>query len=234
MYSSEGTKVLAISRTCALAAKFKQFIAFQAGETLPIDTLCYEHVGSGNIGVIGYRSIFVEVDRIESITKSLDIVEALRANTMASTIFILLPGNGTYNKTKYYLAGADYCFKVTAGGERELAELSQLISSPASLTDSSLLLDPTRMCIIGGPETLEISFTEMKIIEALALSKNHILSHDEIASVMGLNLSFYDPRALEKSISRLRGKIKTCFTVNALQSVRGYGYRLTRGLISTV
>jgi DNA-binding response OmpR family regulator len=59
------------------------------------------------------------------------------------------------------------------------------------------------------------------------------LSHDEIAKAMGLNINFYDPRALEKSISRLRGKIKSTYGTNAIQSIRGHGYRLSRGLISS-
>jgi hypothetical protein len=35
----------------------------------------------------------------------------------------------------------------------------------------------------------------MKILEAFAQTSNHILSHDEIASIMGLNTHFYDPSA---------------------------------------
>jgi DNA-binding response OmpR family regulator len=73
----------------------------------------------------------------------------------------------------------------------------------------------------------------MKVLEAFSQTKNQILSHDEIAKIIGLNINFYDPRALEKSISRLRGKIKGIYGINAIQSIRGHGYRLIRGLIST-
>ncbi|WP_256351701.1 helix-turn-helix domain-containing protein, partial [Pseudomonas gingeri] len=41
-----------------------------------------------------------------------------------------------------------------------------------------------------------------------------------------------DSRALEKSISRLRGKIKSHYGSNIIQSIRGYGYKLSRGLAS--
>ena len=37
--------------------------------------------------------------------------------------------------------------------------------------------------------------------------------------------------ALEKSISRLRSKIKAHYGENIIQNIRGYGYKLSRGLI---
>jgi DNA-binding response OmpR family regulator len=86
------------------------------------------------------------------------------------------------------------------------------------------------MCLYGNGQKLEISFVEMKVLEALIHSR--LLSHDEIASVMGLNTKFYDSRALEKSISRLRSKIKACYGENIIQNIRGYGYKLSRGIIS--
>ena len=117
---------------------------------------------------------------------------------------------------------------------KENAEtLSGIFTSPEWLNNDTLLLDPTRMCLIGNGKKLEVSFAEMKILEAFSQTRSLILSHDEIARVMGLNINFYDPRALEKSISRLRGKIKGVYGTNAIQSIRGYGYRLIRGLIST-
>jgi len=69
----------------------------------------------------------------------------------------------------------------------------------------------------------------MKVLEALI--QNRLLSHNEIASVMGLNTKYYDSRALEKSISRLRSKIKAHYGENIIQNIRGYGYKLSRGLI---
>jgi DNA-binding response OmpR family regulator len=48
---------------------------------------------------------------------------------------------------------------------------------------------------------------------------------------MGLNTKFYDSRALEKSISRLRSKIKAHYGENIIQNIRGHGYKLSRGII---
>ncbi|WP_249675106.1 winged helix-turn-helix domain-containing protein [Pseudomonas abieticivorans] len=234
MLTSAQTRLLAVGRTCALAEDFKQLIASHAYQNTLIDTLCYKHLEGDTSDIDGYQSIFVEVDRTEAVNESLAVIETLRANNMTPTIYIILSGSGVYNKIKFYLAGADHCLKTSASSDRELSELGEWINGPAPAITPCLLLDPTRMRILGAQEKLDISFIEMKVLDALAKSRNLILSHDEIASVMGLNISFYDPRALEKSISRLRGKIKTHFGINALQSVRGYGYRLARGLISPI
>ncbi len=91
------------------------------------------------------------------------------------------------------------------------------------------MLDQDRMCLYGAGKKLEISFVEMKVLEALI--QNRLLSHNEIAEVMGLNTKYYDSRALEKSISRLRSKIKAHYGDNIIQNIRGYGYKLSRGFI---
>lgn len=85
------------------------------------------------------------------------------------------------------------------------------------------------MCLYGNGKKLEISFVEMKVLEALIQCR--LLSHNEIAEVMGLNTKYYDSRALEKSISRLRSKIKAHYGDNIIQNIRGYGYKLSRGVI---
>jgi DNA-binding response OmpR family regulator len=180
-----------------------------------------------------YRAVFIVIDNPQVFVESIALIEHLRAENMASIILAAITGSGTYNKMKCYLAGADYCIKVNSSPEESTEVLSGIFSGPEWQKKATLLLDPTRMCLIGEDKKLDVSFAEMKILEAFSQTKSHILSHDEIARVMGLNINFYDPRALEKSISRLRGKIKDMYGTNAIQSIRGYGYRLIRGLIST-
>jgi DNA-binding response OmpR family regulator len=136
----------------------------------------------------------------------------------------------TLSKTKYYLAGADYCIKVIeTSPEKKLNLFDAFLSESARLNQCDLILDQDRMCLYGDGKKLEISFVEMKVLDALI--QRRLLSHNEIAEVMGLNTKYYDSRALEKSISRLRSKIKAHYGENIIQNIRGYGYKLSRGLI---
>ncbi|MNK88627.1 hypothetical protein D3C87_1085970 [compost metagenome] len=232
-HAREQTGILTIGRTHMLAEDFRELVASHAGNEVPVDATCYSNSFNRNMHPELYRAVFIVVDNPQAFIESIALIEGLRANNMASIIFAAITGSGTYNKMKYYLAGADYCVKFSSAPDDNVQVFSDFFGSQEWQSKDNLLLDPTRMCLIGDDKKLDVSFAEMKILEAFSETKNHILSHDEIARAMGLNINFYDPRALEKSISRLRGKIKGMYGTNAIQSIRGYGYRLIRGLISS-
>ncbi|KQN54694.1 response regulator receiver protein [Pseudomonas sp. Leaf48] len=232
-HAQEQTGILTIGPTHLSAENFRELVTSHLGNDLPIDTTCYSNSINEDKPHGLYRAVFIVIDRPQALDQSIALIEGIRSDDLALEIFAVFTGPGTYNKMKYYLAGADHCIKLNATPGENAEVLAELFNSPEWLKENNLLLDPTRMCLVGGYKKLDISFAEMSILEAFALTKNHILSHDEIARVMGLNVNFYDPRALEKSISRLRGKIKGTYGTNAIQSIRGHGYRLIRGLIFT-
>jgi DNA-binding response OmpR family regulator len=200
---------------------------------IALDASAYTNLHKKNERPDVYRAIFIIIDSPHAFDESLALVESLRSTHLNPIICAVITGRGAFNKMKYYLAGADCCIKLNTLSDEGTEFLSEFFSSEEWQREVNLVLDPTRICLTGTRRKLEISFAEMKILEAFAQTNNHILSHDEIARIMGLNTNFYDPRALEKSISRLRGKIKGMYGTNAIQSIRGYGYRLMRGLIST-
>lgn len=232
-HAKEVTGILTIGRTQTLVEGFKTLVASHVPNDIPVDTMCYSNSFRKNQDSHSYRAVFIVIDSPQAFVESLALVENMRADNHALIIFVAITGRGTYNKMKYYLAGADYCIKFGTFTDENSDVLSEFFNSAEWQKQHNLLLDPTRMCLIGDYKRLDVSFPEMKILEAFSGTKNQILSHDEIARIMGLNINFYDPRALEKSISRLRGKIKGLYGTNAIQSIRGHGYRLIRGLIST-
>ncbi|WP_166223743.1 winged helix-turn-helix domain-containing protein [Pseudomonas atagonensis] len=225
--------VLTLGRTHGVAEHFRTLIARHVRTDMALEASSYtssftadEHFGS-------YRAIFLVIDSPQALEDNLALVESLRNDNLKPIICAVITGRGAFNKIKYYLAGADVCIKLNTLSDDSEELLAEFFNSEEWQRDINLTLDPTRICLMDNSRKLDISFAEMKILEAFAHTGNHILSHDEIASIMGLNTNFYDPRALEKSISRLRGKIKDMYGTNAIQSIRGYGYRLMRGLIST-
>lgn len=232
-YAKEEKGILTVGRTHTLAEGFRELVASNVGKDIAVDAMCYSNSFKRNKNTDSYRAIFIVIDSPQAFVESLTAVENIRVENLASIIFVAITGRGTYNKMKYYFAGADYCINCDTLADKKSDVLSEFFNSPEWQKKHNLLLDPTRMCLIGEYKKLDVSFAEMKILEAFSQTKNQILSHDEIARIMGLNINFYDPRALEKSISRLRGKIKGMYGTNAIQSIRGHGYRLIRGLIST-
>jgi hypothetical protein len=226
--------VLTLGRTRGVAEHFRALVARHVRTDIALDASSYTLSYKKNEYLGSYRAIFIIIDSPQALEESLAVVENLRNAHLTPIICAVITGRGTPNKMKYYLAGADFCIKFNTLSDEGSELLADFFNSEEWQRDINLILDPTRICLMGTSKKLDISFAEMKILEAFAQTSNHILSHDEIAAIMGLNSNFYDPRALEKSISRLRGKIKDVYGTNAIQSIRGYGYRLMRGLISTV
>ena len=232
-HAKEVPGILTMGRTQSIAEDFRTLVTSHVAHDIPVDTMCYNNSFRRNRDTHSYRAIFIVIDSPQALIESLALVESIRAHNQALIIFVAITGKGTYNKMKYYLAGADHCIKFATLSSENCDTLVEFFDSAEWQKKHSLLLDPTRMCLIGDYKKLDVSFAEMKILEAFSQTRNQILSHDEIARIMGLNINFYDPRALEKSISRLRGKIKGMYGTNAIQSIRGHGYRLIRGLIAT-
>ncbi|MBD8190067.1 winged-helix domain-containing protein [Pseudomonas fluorescens] len=224
------SNVLAIARTPSKSEDFRELIVRTVPNDLKVDTRSYGQLTDNQEIHAHYRAIIIEIDTPSASNQILDIIRKTRTENPGCTIFVVVTFASTLSKTKYYLAGADYCIKVVeTSPEKKLSLFDAFLSESARLNQCGLVLDQDRMCIYGDGKKLEISFIEMKVLEALIHSR--LLSHNEIAGVMGLNTKYYDSRALEKSISRLRGKIKSHYGENIIQNIRGYGYKLSRGLI---
>lgn len=224
------SNVLAIARTPSKSEDFRELIVRTVADNLKVDTRCYGQLTDTQENHGHYRAIIIEIDTPSASNQTLDIIRKTRNENPGCSIFVVVTFASTLSKTKYYLAGADYCVKVVdTSPEQKLSQFDAFLSESARLNHRELVLDQDHMCIYGDGKKLEISFVEMKVLEALI--EQRLLSHNEIASVMGLNTKYYDSRALEKSISRLRSKIKAHYGDNIIQNIRGYGYKLSRGLI---
>ncbi|WP_458729685.1 winged helix-turn-helix domain-containing protein [Pseudomonas brenneri] len=225
------SNVLAIARTQSKSEDFRELIVRTVPNNLKVDTCSYGQLIAPHESHECYRAVIIEIDTPSAMNLTLDIIKKTRIENPGCTIFVIVTFATTLSKTKYYLAGADYCIKVVESApEKKLSLFAAFLSEAYWLKNSDLILDQDRMCIYGSGKKLEISFVEMKVLEALI--HNRLLSHNEIAGVMGLNTKFYDSRALEKAISRLRSKIKAHYGDNIIQNIRGYGYKLSCGLIS--
>ena len=178
------------------------------------------------------EAVFIEVDTPDNINDSLELVKHIRLNNQAACIFILVTHNKSFTSINYYLAGADHCIKLPADPLEKSALLSRTFADSHWQTTIQLNLDRTRLLLSSTSKKLEISYTEMTIIDALMHAPQHVLSQDSIAKTLDPNIIFYDPRALEKTISRLTTKIKKAYSLELIVSVRAFGYRLRRGTVT--
>lgn len=84
------------------------------------------------------------------------------------------------------------------------------------------------------PKLSAISLTswELSLLRAMAVADNQQADRDTLIKALGKNPSYYDPRALETCMSRLRRKLPGLDNgSNPLQTVRGVGYKFIRPLV---
>lgn len=73
---------------------------------------------------------------------------------------------------------------------------------------------------------------EIVLLEAIAKSQDQIASRDALIRALGKNPIYYDPRALEAVISRLRRKLPALGNGHIpLQAVRNLGYKFIQPLV---
>ena len=188
--------------------------------------------GNLSCDVTGAEAVFIEVNTPESINDSLELLKHIRLFNQAACIFILVTHNKSFTSINYYLAGADHCIKLPIDPQDKRALLLRTVEESHWKTNTRLTLDRTRLLLCGATGKIDISYTEMTIMDALVQAPQYVLSQDSIAKTLDPNVVFYDPRALEKTISRLRTKIKKAFNLELIVSVRAFGYRLRRGTIT--
>lgn len=177
------------------------------------------------------EAVFIEVSAPETLNESLELVKYIRKINQAACIFMLVTHTKSFSSINYYLNGVDHCLKLPVDANESRTLLARTVHESHWKSPRRLVLDRTRLCLDDLTAKLEISYTEMVILSALLNAPQHVMSQDDIAKALDPNVVFYDPRALEKTISRLRIKIKRAFSLELIISVRAYGYRLRRSTV---
>ncbi|WP_240678636.1 MULTISPECIES: winged helix-turn-helix domain-containing protein [Pseudomonas fluorescens group] len=221
--------ILTFARTQALAESLKQLTA---SETLHVDASIPFESSNQMCDIGSADAIFIEINGATAVEESLDLVKKIRLVNNAANIFILFTHPKSFSGVKFYLAGADHCVKLPGDQTEKANLLSTIFHDSVWKEKIKLTLDRTRLVLHADTIKIEVSYTEMTILEALLNAPQHVMSQDSITKALDPNVVFYDPRALEKTISRLRTKIRAAYNIELIHSVRGFGYRLRRGVMS--
>lgn len=106
------SNVLAIARTPSKSEDFRELIVRTVADDLKVDTRYYEQLVDTQESHASYRAIIIEIDTPAASNQTLDIIRKTRNSHPNCTIFVVVTFASSLSKTKYYLAGADYCIKV--------------------------------------------------------------------------------------------------------------------------
>lgn len=161
------------------------------------------------------------------------LAEIVRLRALSKRTVLLLVVHGCYRSVRldYLRAGVDVLVQGGPRCEAEIIVILNRLYENARGFDSLLLLDTLHLRLTSKDHTVELSYSEMATLRALFRDTAHVLSYDQLATTFGMSALYYDRSALSKSVSRLRTRVYSVFGVNLIESIRGYGYRLNRGLL---
>ena len=221
--------ILAIGRTWRSTEKLRQLFV---PNLTHVYTLDYPNPPSLDIETQALDTVLIDIESPSILNDCLALIKKLRTNPTELAIIVAINYRSPHAKVECYLAGANHCINVPNDQEEKARLLSEVLETPEWQPSIKLTLDQSCLHLYNDEYKLDLAYQEMKALDALINAEGNILHHDCMAESMGLNIKLYDSRVLEKSISRLRNKIKKHFGINIIHSVRGYGYRLLRGVVS--
>jgi DNA-binding response OmpR family regulator len=159
-----------------------------------------------------------------------NVCKQLRAEENWVPILMLSAKDGEYDLADGLDLGADDYLTKPFSYVVLVARLRALLRRganrrPAVLRAGDLSLDPARRRVVRGETPVELTPREFALLEYLIRHHDEVVSKSEILEHVWDTFDT-DPNVVEVYVGYLRRKIDVPFSKNALQTVRGAGYRL--------
>lgn len=159
------------------------------------------------------------------------VCDALRAGGIWTPIIMLTAKDGTWDQIEALDTGADdyvikpFSFQVLLARVRALLRRGAS-ERPALLRAGDLCLDPSSKKGWRGDCELSLTAREFAVLEFLLRNKGDVMSKRDILDHVWDYDFEGDPNIVEVYVRRLRIKVDNPFSRGAIETVRGYGYRL--------
>jgi len=160
-----------------------------------------------------------------------DVLRTLRERDVWTPVLMLTAKDGEYDQADAFDLGADdyltkpFSFVVLTARLRALQRRGAP-ERPTVLTAGDLSLDPARRRAARGDTVLTLTPREYGVLEFLLRNKGTVLSKAQILAAVWDAHYDGDDNIVEVYIGYLRRKIDTPFGCQAIETMRGMGYRL--------
>ena len=159
------------------------------------------------------------------------ICRALRAENNWVPVLMLSAKDGEYDQADGLDIGADDYLTKPFSYVVLVAKLRALLRRtapprPSVLAAGDLSLDPAAHVVKRGDKEISLTPREFTLLELFMRHPDEVLSKTEILAHVWDAYYEGDPNVVEVYVGYLRRKIDAPFGRNALQTVRGAGYRL--------
>ena len=160
-----------------------------------------------------------------------EVCRQLRHREIWTPVLMLTAKDGEYDQADALALGADdyltkpFSYVVLVARIRALTRRGAP-ERPAVLVAGDLTVDPARRRVTRGADDVALTSREFALLEFLMRRRGDVISKRAIIEdVWDMNFDA-DPNIVEVYVSYLRKKIDQPYGRNAIQTIRGAGYRL--------
>ena len=162
----------------------------------------------------------------------LSICKKLREENNHTPILMLTAKSQLEDKIKGLNSGADDYLTKPFAFEELLARIRALSRRPQQstskiLTVGDLSIDTTNYQIKRGVKEIRLSSKEYSLLECLVRHAGQILNKDQLIQYVWSYESNILPNTVEVYIRNLRQKIDKPFKKKLIQTIRGFGYKIS-------
>lgn len=191
-----------------------------------------EHVSDGIAGLAAaLRGDFgaIIVDRMLPGMDGLSLVKALRREKSTPVIYLTTMGGIDDRVQGLEAGGDDYLVKPFAFAElmaRIRVMTRRIEQSSAKLSAGSIEMDLVRRTVTREGQSIDLAPQEFRLLEYMMRNVDRVVTRKMLLeNVWGIH---FDPHTsvVESHVSRLRARLNSGFSTDAIQTVRSIGYRL--------
>lgn len=159
------------------------------------------------------------------------VCESLRRDGVWTPILMLTAKDGEWDEVEALDTGADDYLVKPFSYSVLLARLRALVRRgrhprPTVLAAGDLRLDPAARRVFRGAVEVTLTSREFALVEFLLRRQGEVVSKREILNQVWDHDFEGDPNIVEVYVRHLRNKLDRPFGRNAIETIRGAGYRL--------
>jgi two-component system OmpR family response regulator len=174
-----------------------------------------------------FRPDLVVLDVLLPGRDGFSLLDVVRRMTSAGVV-MLTARDGVPDRLRGLQGGADdYVVKPFVLAElvaRVVAVLRRLGRTPSTVQVGDLVVDAESGVVLYGDQPVELTATELRLLEYLAAQRGRVVSKTQILTAVW-GYEDYDPNLVEVHVSALRRKLEA-HGPRLLRTVRGLGYVL--------
>jgi two-component system OmpR family response regulator len=159
------------------------------------------------------------------------VCERLRADANWTPVLMLTAKDGEWDQVEALDTGADDYLTKPFSFAILLARIRALIrrgsaERPAVLEAGDIRVDPSTRRVTRGGETIDVTAREFAVLEYLMRRKGDVVSKRDIIDNVWDDDFDGEQNIVEVYVGHLRNKLDRPFGRNAIETLRGAGYRL--------